>query len=273
MVDPDLSRGSDRMTSMLALELRGLTKTFGGLKVTHDVNLGLASGARHALIGPNGAGKSTLVGLISGAIEPDSGEVMSFGHELTRLSLQDRVKLGLVRSFQITSLFPKLSVLENVQLAVNENTAVADRLWLGMNDLLEQRERCREVLAELQIVEQSGIPVENLSYGKQRLVEIAIVLALKPRVLLLDEPAAGIPSTDTNLLLTALHKLPSDTAILMIEHDMKLVREFCADVTVLVSGKVLASGKSGDVMNSETVRDVYLGRSGHERFKGVKEHV
>jgi len=270
MADPDFPNGSDGMTSMLALELRGLSKTFGGLQVTHDVHLGLASGARHALIGPNGAGKSTLVGLVSGAIEPDSGQVMSFGRDLTRLSLQDRVKMGLVRSFQITSLFPKLSVLENVQLAVNENTGVADQLWLGMKDLVEQRERCLEVLAELQIVKQSDIPVENLSYGKQRLVEIAIVLALKPRVLLLDEPAAGIPSTETDLLLTALHKLPSETAILMIEHDMKLVREFCAEVTVLVSGKVLASGKSEDVMNSETVRDVYLGRAGYERFKGVK---
>jgi len=258
---------------MLALELRGLCKAYGGLQVTSDVHLGLATGARHALIGPNGAGKSTLVGLVSGAISPDSGQVLSFGRDLTHASLQDRVKMGLVRSFQITSLFPKLSVLENVQLAVNENTGVANRLWQSMQSLRAQRERCLEILAELEINEQAGLPVENLSYGKQRLVEIAIVLALKPRVLLLDEPAAGIPSNETELLLSALHKLPSEMAILMIEHDMKLVRDFCADVTVLVSGKILVSGKAEEVMNSATVRDVYLGRSGHDRFTGVKDHA
>jgi branched-chain amino acid transport system ATP-binding protein len=261
------------MTDMLALELRGLCKAYGGLQVTSDVHLGLATGARHALIGPNGAGKSTLVGLVSGAISPDSGQVLSFGRDLTHASLQDRVKMGLVRSFQITSLFPKLSVLENVQLAVNENTGVANRLWQSMQSLRAQRERCLEILAELEINEQAGLPVENLSYGKQRLVEIAIVLALKPRVLLLDEPAAGIPSNETELLLSALHKLPSEMAILMIEHDMKLVRDFCADVTVLVSGKILVSGKAEEVMNSATVRDVYLGRSGHDRFTGVKDHA
>ena len=261
------------MTAMLALELRGLCKSFGGLQVTNDVHLGLGAGARHALIGPNGAGKSTLVGLVSGAIEPDSGQVLSFGRDLTRTSLQSRVKMGLGRSFQITSLFPKLSVLENVQLAVNENTGVADRLWQSMHSLREQRDRCLEILAELQIQAQADLPVENLSYGKQRLVEIAIVLALKPRVLLLDEPAAGIPSTETDLLLSALHKLPAEMAILMIEHDMKLVRDFCADVTVLVSGKVLASGKAQEVMNSASVRNAYLGRSGHDRFTGVKDHA
>jgi branched-chain amino acid transport system ATP-binding protein len=261
------------MTDMLALELRGLCKAYGGLQVTSDVHLGLATGARHALIGPNGAGKSTLVGLVSGAISPDSGQVLSFGHDLTHASLQGRVKMGLVRSFQITSLFPKLSVLENVQLAVNENTGVANRLWQSMQSLREQRERSLEILAELEIHEQADLPVENLSYGKQRLVEIAIVLALKPRVLLLDEPAAGIPSNETELLLSALHKLPSEMAILMIEHDMKLVRDFCADVTVLVSGKILASGNAEEVMNSATVRDVYLGRSGHDRFTGVKDHA
>ncbi len=261
------------MTAMLALELRGLSKTFGGLHVTNDVHLGLASGARHALIGPNGAGKSTLVGLVSGAIAPDSGQVLSFGQDLTRTSLQGRVKMGLVRSFQITSLFPKLSVLENVQLAVNENSGVANRLWQSMESLRDQRERCLEILAELEIHEQAELLVENLSYGKQRLVEIAIVLALKPRVLLLDEPAAGIPSTETDLLLNAMRKLPTEMAILMIEHDMKLVRDFCADVTVLVSGKVMASGKAEEVMNSATVRNVYLGRSGHDRFTGVKDHA
>lgn len=256
-----------------ALELIGLRKTYGGLVVTDNVNLRLEAGARHALIGPNGAGKSTLVGLVSGAIRPDEGQVLLFGRELTRASMQDRVKAGLVRSFQITSLFPRLTAFENVLLAVNENAGVAGRLWQRTRDLREQRERCRQVLEELQIADQADVPVENLSYGKQRLVEIAVVLALKPRVLLLDEPAAGIPSTETGLLLGALRKLPAEMAILMIEHDMKLVRDFSSHVTVLVSGKVLDSGTAGEVMNSEAVRDVYLGRSGHARFTGAKAYA
>ncbi len=255
------------------LELRALRKTYGGLVVTDDVSLSLQAGARHALIGPNGAGKSTLVGLVSGAIPPDAGQVLLFGRDLTRASMQDRVKAGLVRSFQITSLFPRLTAFENVLLAVNENAGVAGRLWSRVRDLRDQRERCRQVLEELQIDGQADVPVENLSYGKQRLVEIAIVLALKPRVLLLDEPAAGIPSTETGLLLGALRKLPADIAILMIEHDMKLVRELSTHVTVLVSGKVLASGTASEVMNSDAVRDVYLGRSGHARFAGTKAYA
>lgn len=253
-----------------ALELLGLRKTFGGLVVTDDVTMRLKAGARHALIGPNGAGKSTLVGLVSGAIRPDAGQVLLFGRDLTRASMRHRVKAGLVRSFQITSLFPRLTASENVLLALNENAGVAGHLWQRVRDLREQRERCRQVLEELQIGDQADVPVENLSYGKQRLVEIAIVLALKPRVLLLDEPAAGIPSTEIALLLAALRKLPAEMAVLMIEHDMKLVREFCSHVTVLVSGKVLACGTAGEVMNSATVRDVYLGRSGQARFTGAK---
>jgi branched-chain amino acid transport system ATP-binding protein len=251
-----------------ALELRTLRKTFGGLVVTGEVSLKLEAGARHALIGPNGAGKSTLVGMVSGAIKPDAGQVLLFGQDLTGASMQDRVKAGLVRSFQITSLFPRLSVFENVLLAVNEDAGVASRLWTPLRALREQHDRCRHILEELQIGGQADVPVENLSYGKQRLVEIAIVSALRPRVLLLDEPAAGIPSTDTDVLLHALRKLPADVAILMIEHDMKLVRELCTDVTVLVSGRVLASGSASEVMNSDTVRDVYLGRTGHARFTG-----
>jgi branched-chain amino acid transport system ATP-binding protein len=256
-----------------ALELRALRKSYGGLVVTDEVSLSLQPGARHALIGPNGAGKSTLVGLVCGAVRPDAGQVFVFGRDLTRASMQDRVKAGLVRSFQITSLFPRLTVFENVLLAVNEDAGVAGRLWSRVRDLRDQHERCRQLLEELQIGGQADIPVENLSYGKQRLVEIAIVLALRPRVLLLDEPAAGIPSTETGLLLAALRKLPAEIAILMIEHDMKLVRELSNDVTVLVSGKVLASGSASDVMNSDTVRDVYLGRSGHARFTGSQAYA
>lgn len=251
-----------------ALELRSLRKTYGGLVVSDDVNLSLQAGARHALIGPNGAGKSTLVGIMSGAIKPDSGEVLLFGRDLTRASMHKRVKAGLVRSFQITSLFPRLTAFENVLMAVNEDAGVASRLWSPLRNLQAQHDRSHQILDQLQIGDQAVVPVENLSYGKQRLVEIAIVLALKPRVLLLDEPAAGIPSTETDVLLNALRKLPAEMAILMIEHDMKLVRELSTDVTVLVSGRVLASGRAAEVMNSDTVRDVYLGRSGHARFTG-----
>lgn len=249
-----------------ALELLGLRKSFGGLVVTDDVNLRLNAGARHALIGPNGAGKSTLVGLVCGAIRPDDGQVLLFGRDLTRVSIHARVKAGLVRSFQITSLFPRLTAFENVLLAVNEHEGVAGRLWQSVHDLRTNRDRCHQILEELQISDQADMPVQDMSYGEQRLVEIALVLALKPRVLLLDEPAAGIPSTETGLLLDALRKLPAEMAILMIEHDMGMVREFCTDTTVLVSGRVLASGTTAEVMNSDAVRDVYLGRAGQARF-------
>ena len=256
-----------------ALELLGLRKSFGGLVVTDDVNLQLNAGARHALIGPNGAGKSTLVGLVCGAIAPDAGQVLLFGRDLTRVAIPARVKAGLVRSFQITSLFPRLTAFENVLLAVNEHEGVAGRLWQSVHALREQRDRCRQVMEELQISDQADIPVQDMSYGEQRLVEIALVLALKPRVLLLDEPAAGIPSTETGLLLNALRKLPAEIAILMIEHDMRMVREFCTETTVLVSGRVLASGATADVMRSDAVRDVYLGRAAQARFTGASAHV
>lgn len=256
-----------------ALQLVGLRKSFGGLLVTDNVSLHLDAGSRHALIGPNGAGKSTLVGLVCGAIQPDAGQVLLFGSDLTRSVMGARVKAGLVRSFQITSLFPKLTAFENVLLAINEKDGVASRLLQNVNSLREQRDRCQQVLEELKLADKANIPVQDMSYGEQRLVEIALVLALRPRVLLLDEPAAGIPSSETGLLLNALSKLPAEMAILMIEHDMKLVREFCMNVTVLVSGRVLASGTATEVMNSDTVRDVYLGRAGLARFVGTSPYV
>lgn len=242
-----------------ALEVIGLHKSFNGLKVTDNVNLRLAPGARHALIGPNGAGKSTLIALLSGVLRPDSGAVSMHGLDITRYTLAQRVKLGLVRTFQITSLFTGLTALENVYLAVSECANASGQLWRPANANKELLERSESLLNEVGLQDIRHRPVDELAYGQQRLLEIALALALKPKVLLLDEPAAGIPSSQTDLLLDALERLPRDIAILLIEHDMQLVRRFASDVTVLVEGCTLTTGTPRDVMNSEAVRKVYLG--------------
>ena len=247
--------------SAYALETRGLMKRYGGLVVANEVSLALEKGARHALIGPNGAGKTTLAGLISGTIRPNSGSVWLFGEDVTRAGPAQRTKRGLVRSFQITSLFAKLTVLENLFLAVSEQR--------GESFSIATPAACRrETLARAEaLVTQFGLgPVANrrvseLAYGQQRLIEIALALALNPKVLLLDEPAAGIPSSETGVLLDAIETLPQEIAILLIEHDMALVRRLARDATLLVQGAVIARGTVASLLASDVVRQVYLGKA------------
>jgi branched-chain amino acid transport system ATP-binding protein len=245
--------------SEFALETRGLVKRFGALCVTNDVSIRLPRGARHALIGPNGAGKSTLVGLLSGVIRPDAGKVLIFGEDMTGFKPARRTKLGLVRTFQISSLFAKLTVLENIYLAVSEQRGESFNFWRPAGRRRESLEAVEGLLGEFRLTAHANRPVCELAYGQQRLIEIAIALALKPKVLLLDEPAAGIPSGETRLLMEAIERLSPDIAILMIEHDMELVRRFATDATVLVYGKVLTSGPLSAIMASDEVRKVYLG--------------
>lgn len=252
------------MTPVLAVE--GLRKAFGGLVVTRDVSFTLAPGARHAFIGPNGAGKSTVVNLLSGVLRPDAGTICVDGTDVTAASVAQRVRLGLVRSFQISNLFNGLSVLENVFLAVSERERRSFRLWRPASGARATIASCDAVLDGLGLHPYRHRRVDELAYGQQRLVEIAIAIGLKPKVLLLDEPAAGIPSGETGRILDAIERLPSDLAILLIEHDMGIVRRFADSVTVLVEGQVLITGDPASVMRADEVRAVYLGASGQRRF-------
>ena len=242
-----------------ALAVEGLDKHFGALHVTRGVSLKLARGARHALIGPNGAGKTTIVGLLTGVITPDAGSILLFGKEMVGRSAEARVKAGLVRTFQITSLFRGLSVEENVFLAVSEHNGQSGDFFRAAGRRGDLLDETRSILRQMRLEAFAGTLVQDLAYGQQRLVEIALALALKPKVLLLDEPAAGIPSSESYLLLGALASLPADIAIMMIEHDMSLVRRFATDVTVLVHGGVILSGPLDQVMNAEEVQKAYLG--------------
>lgn len=254
--------------SVLALEATGLHKSFGALKVADDVGLRLAAGARTALIGPNGAGKTTLVGLLCGTIRPDEGLISLHGRDITRDGLASRVKRGLVRTFQVSSLFTKLTVLENIFLAVSENIGASGDLWRPAGRRRELIERAEAILDRLHLADIRHRRVAEIPYGAQRLLEIALALALEPKVLLLDEPAAGIPADEVDVLLDTVASLPPSIAILMIEHDMHVVRRFATEVYVLVQGRVLTVGPPVDVMASPDVRAVYLGASGQSRFAG-----
>jgi branched-chain amino acid transport system ATP-binding protein len=250
-----------------ALQARGLRKAYGALVVTDDVDLSLASGCRHALIGPNGAGKTTLVGLLSGALQPDAGRIALSGEDITGMGAHRRVKRGLVRTFQVSSLFPNFSVAENLYLAVGEHAGVTSSLFKVAGRQRPLLERAAALIERMGLQDDTHRQVSMIAYGKQRLLELAIALALQPKVLLLDEPAAGIPAAEASLVLGAIESLPADIAILMIEHDMQMVRRFATEVSVLVNGRILMSGKPQDVMSSDAVRAVYLGRAGREHHR------
>ena len=254
--------------SAFALEASGLHKSFGALKVTDGVTLRLLAGARTALIGPNGAGKTTLVGLLSGTIRPDAGQISLGGRDITRDGPAPRVRQGLVRTFQVSSLFTKLTVLENVFLAVSEHQRASGGMWRPAGRRRALVDRAEGILERLHLTDHRHHQVTKVPYGVQRLLEIAIALALEPKVLLLDEPAAGIPADEVGVLLETVEGLPSHISILMIEHDMHVVRRFATEVNVLVNGRILMTGPPAEVMASADVRAVYLGRSGQSRFAG-----
>jgi len=246
-----------------ALELKHLSKQFGELKVTRDVSLRLESGVRHALIGPNGAGKSTLVHLITGLLKPSQGSVLLSGRDVTGLAPERRVKLGLARTFQINSLFNRLTVAENIGLALSAREGLDSRLLSGITKSTTLMDEAGELLRSLGLLDLAGRAITELAYGQRRLIEIALALALKPSVLLLDEPVAGVPSTEGHRLFDLLERLPSDVATLVIEHDMDLVFRFAQRITVLVEGAVLVEGNVNEVRSDPRVRAVYLGERGH----------
>jgi len=246
-----------------ALETVGLHRNFGALIVANDINFRLDTGARHALIGPNGAGKTTFINLITGALAPSAGRIMLGGEDITGLPQAARVGRGLGRTFQINALFKGLSVLENVSLAVGERMGIGGDLLRLVGSHRAVLERAYALLERLRIADDALVPVRELPYGKQRLVEIAISLGLQPTVLLLDEPAAGVPSAESVIILDVIEQLPRDIAVLIIEHDMELVFRFAHQITVLVQGSILMEGTPAEIAADARVREVYLGERRH----------
>ena len=246
-----------------ALRTEGLSKQWGCFKANNDLNIALPVGARHALIGPNGAGKTTFINLLTGALAPTSGKVYLNGENVTHLSQHQRVKRGMTRTFQINTLFPGLTVLESVVLTVCERRGIAGR-W--MSTVAKQRDAVEEaenLLGSLRLLQDADVLTRNLPYGKQRLVEIALALATRPKILLLDEPGAGIPSAESAELFGVIAGLPADVTILLIEHDMDLVFRFAERIIVLVNGQVLTEGTPAAIAVDERVKEVYLGEAQH----------
>jgi len=245
-----------------ALQVERLNRAFGALPVARDINLALERGARRALIGPNGAGKTTLVNLITGVLKPHSGRVLLNGEDITVLSQADRARRGLARTFQINQLFRGLTVLENLCMTIGERDGNCNNLWRSAGSKRAVIDEALDHLEALRLSEDALKLVSELPYGRQRLVEIAIAIAQKPRVLLLDEPAAGVPSSESHLILDVVAALDPDIAVLIIEHDMDVVFRFAKEITVLVQGAVFTQGTPDEIMNNEQVRAVYLGQEG-----------
>ena len=243
-----------------ALETRDLSKSFGALRVASSIDFRLEKRrAACALIGPNGAGKTSFVNLLTGALQPSGGTIYLGGADITHLAQSARVKHGLARTFQINTLFRKLCALENVTLAIAEREGIASTLLRPARSYRAIIEEAFDLLESLGLADVALQPVGALAYGRQRLVEIAVALGLAPRVLLLDEPAAGIPSGESGVILSMLERLPAEISILIIEHGMDLVFRLATTVTVLVQGSILVEGSPEAIADDPRVREVYLG--------------
>ena len=249
--------------STSALSTRGLDKSFGSLVVASGIELDLPPGERYALIGPNGAGKTTLINLITGMLKPDKGRIFLGGDEITMLRPEERVKCGLVRTFQINTLFPHLSALEAVTLAVCERRGYAGSWWEKLSAYGDAIEEAYAILLSLRLAASCHRPTRELAYGQQRLLEIALALATKPKVLLLDEPAAGVPQQESAELFSVIASLSQEIAVLFIEHDMNVVFRFAHRIIVMAAGRILLQGTPEEIAADARVREVYLGRARH----------
>jgi len=247
------------------LRVESLSKSFGGLSVNRNISLELAPGERLALIGPNGAGKTTLVDLVTGQLPPDAGRVILNGEDVTRLGTVQRVRRGLVRTFQVTRLFSQMTPEEHVRLAVLQREGKASRILARFRGDADVTGEVESLLGALGLFDVARRSVGEIAYGQQRLLEIAIALALRPKVLLLDEPGAGIPSGETYRIMDALDHLPPSLAVLMIEHDMDLVFRFARRVAVLAAGEIVFEGTSSEAAADARVREAYLGSYAHAR--------
>ena len=244
---------------LYALSATGLTKRFGGLVATNNVSLNLKKGARHALIGPNGAGKTTFVNLLTGVLRPSGGTIRLEGRDITTLPMYKRSALGLVRTFQINQLFESLTPLETLTVVIGERNGLGTKLWRLLGADRRIADRCHGLLDQFRLLDVMNRPTKQLPYGKRRQLEIAIALACDPRVLLLDEPVAGVPANERSELLAIIEALPKDMSILLIEHDMDLVFSFANRITVLVNGAQLIEADPITVSNDPLVKEVYLG--------------
>jgi ABC-type branched-subunit amino acid transport system ATPase component len=242
-----------------ALETRALEKQFGGLKVTRELSLQIAPGARHAVIGPNGAGKTTVINLLTGVLKPNAGRILLEGHDITDLPVHRRVLRGLSRTFQINQLYADLTPLETIGLVVSERLGHGGDWWRRMGTRDDVNAEISENLSRFHLLDVMNEPTATLPYGKQRLLEIAVAIAAKPRVLLLDEPAAGVPEGERHDILAAVAALPRDVTVLLIEHDMDLVFSFADRISVLVGGALLVEGPPDEVARDDRVKAVYLG--------------
>ncbi len=240
-----------------------LARNFGALLAASDINFRLETGARHTLIGPNGAGKTTFVNLLTGVLRPTAGQVLLKGHDVTAMPQAQRGKLGLARTFQINRLFRGLSVLENVYMAIAERLGAASSMLQPAGKRRDVIDEAMRLLADLQLADVAHRRVAELPYGRQRLVEIAIALGLRPDALLLDEPAAGVPSAESHIILRAVDALPKSIGVLIIDHDMDLVFRFARRITVMVRGAIFAEGAPADIAANPDVRAVYLGQRSH----------
>jgi branched-chain amino acid transport system ATP-binding protein len=241
------------------LRTEALSLSFGALKAVNNVSFQLETGARHALIGPNGAGKTTFINVLTGALSPSSGRILLGDQNLTRVPQHERVKRGITRTFQITTLFPGLSVIEAVILAICERKGLAGDFFHAVASRRPEIDEAGALLRSLRLEREINMPTRHLPYGKQRLLEIALALATGPKVLLLDEPAAGIPIGESAEMMEVIAGLPGDVSILLIEHDMKLVFRFADRITVMVSGEILTEGPPAVIASDPRVRAVYLG--------------
>ena len=246
-------------TDAPALETRGLCKSFGALAVASDIDFRLERGARHALIGPNGAGKTTLINLLTGVLPPTEGRITLEGEDISTLPPHLRVRRGMVRTFQINQLFDSMTPRETLALVVSQQRGLGGKWWQALGAQPEVNRRCEELLEQFHLSSVMHQTTNVMAYGKRRLLEIAIALACEPRVLLLDEPVAGVPAGEREELLQTVAALPSDVSILLIEHDMDLVFSFANRMTVLVNGTVLTEGTPDQIANDPQVKEVYLG--------------
>jgi branched-chain amino acid transport system ATP-binding protein len=247
----------------IALATRGLSKSFGSLVVARDIALRLPVGARYALIGPNGAGKTTLINLITGMLSPNAGQIFLGEEDITSLEPQERVRRGLARTFQINTLFAGLNALEAVTLAVCERRGVAGEFWRNVAVHKEAIDEAHDILVKLRLGQACYQPTRELPYGRQRLLEIALALATRPKVLLLDEPAAGVPPEESGDIFEVVAGLSDDLTLLFIEHDMHVVFRFATHIIVLVGGAVFTEGSPAEIAADPGVREVYLGTRKH----------
>ena len=244
-----------------ALQTHGLGVRFGAFQAVNDVHLSLEPGARQALIGPNGAGKTTLINLLTGVIRPTAGRIEMDGQDITGFAADRRARMGLARTFQINTLFPSLTPLLSVVLAISEREGLGAVWWRPLTRHAALFDEAHALLGRLKLDALADVPVAELAYGKQRLLEIALAMAAKPRILLLDEPAAGVPEDESGELFEAIAELPQDISVLFIEHDMKLVFRFSRRISVLVAGQILTEGTPAEIGADPRVREVYLGHA------------